>query len=285
MQSRRELIRTGGALAATGASVAVAGCARVPLVGSFFEEDLDYADWAYDPNAVDAVTQSVSLVDVDAVRDVDDAADGEILPDTIDDHYGDELTTADIDAVVSAGTATVFGGSFDPDGVAEAVSSTATDGHEGFDVYDTDEEAPRLLASDGSVLVESHPANGATYEARPELEAVLETHEGGADAFQEVNDAFATVHDEIGRGHVVSLTAWVESLVEDGADDDDVVAEAWAATLDDEETDLEIVRRYAAAEGIDLEAIEAEFEEGELHDAARDGPLVALEVSIPTELL
>lgn len=52
--SRRDVLRTGARLAATGTIVGLAGCSDLPVVGGFFGESTDFLEWVYDPEEYDA---------------------------------------------------------------------------------------------------------------------------------------------------------------------------------------------------------------------------------------
>lgn len=285
MQSRRDILRTGGTLAATGLSTALAGCADVPLVGSYFDDDFDYREWVYDPSVLGGGSTSVTALDVAGIRASTDAFETAVIGDDEFEAYGDEITAAAVDHSLSVGTVDVLTGSFDATVAAEEITATDGEGHDGFDVYETDDDDPGLVATDGDVLIDARGSG----DLREDLEQVLETGAGDADRFGEVDDDVARVEDELGTADVVSYSAWTDAMTED-APDDAVVADGVATQIHGEDARGSAVRVFNHEDGVDAEAVEAEYEAQEdvgasIDDVSTDGRVVVVEYTVPTEIV
>lgn len=287
MQSRRDVLRTGAGAAGAGLAASLAGCSEIPVVGSYFDGDLDYAEWAYDPDTLETETMSATLMDVAAILSADEVTDKGDLRDELTSNYSGELVADDVDAVLDVGQTEILAGSFDGSEVVDAVELSEDGSYEDFDFYADDEaEENALFATDGVALLKSNPYDLLDFGPREELELLIDTHNGDADRFVDVNDDFQRMSDEIGAKQYLSVSSRTESSAEDAADDS-VVASGTSAEIDGAETLGRYVLLYKNEDGIDLEKIESEFEETkqegvELNDISRSGRMVILELTVPT---
>lgn len=287
MRSRRDVLRTGAGVAGTGLVASLAGCSEIPVAGSYFDDGLDYTEWAYDPEALNEETISITLMDVTAVLAADEVTDKGGLRDEITSNYSGELAADDVDAVLDVGQTEILAGSFDGSEVVDAVELSEDGSYEDFDFYADDEaEENALVATDGDALLKSNPYELLDFGPREELEHLIDTRNGDADRFVDVNDDFERVRDEIGTEIYLSVSGRTESSAEDAADDS-IVASGTSAEIDGAETLGRYVLLYKDEDGIDLEKIESEFEETkqegvELNDISRSGRMVILELTVPT---
>lgn len=292
MQSRRDVLRTGAGLAAAGGIASLAGCSNVPIVGSYFEDGVDPTEWAYDPSELGSTSVSTDLTNISSVLEEDEVKKGEVRDD-VTSNYSGTLKADDVDYSLNVGHAQILTGSFDGGDIVEEMEFSAEDSYEGFDIYvdeeDEDEEgnASALIGTDGDHLVKSEPSQYADFGPREELELLIDTYNDDADRFADINDDFATVHDEVELGAAVFVQGQTESSAED-ASDDTVVTTGATLEIDGEDMNVEYLLLYKSEDGIDLDELEQNFEDSmqegtELNDVSQDGRLVTVDYTMPTE--
>ncbi|MFD1563706.1 hypothetical protein ACFR99_09115 [Haloarchaeobius amylolyticus] len=283
MHSRRDVLRTGAGVAGTGLLTALAGCSEVPVVGSFF--GFDYTEWVYDPNALDSDSVMVVLMNVETILDADDVPDKGDLRDQVTNNYSGELMADDVEYSLSVGNAEILTGSFDVQEIVDGMRFDGDGSHGDFDLYTDDDEEGAVIATDGEFLVRASAFEADT--AREEIELLIDTYNGDADRFADVNDDFDQVQGEVDTDDFVFITGQTESATEDAADDT-VVTTAITAEIDGEDTNGTYLLLYASEDGIDLDEAESDIEselseEAELNDVSQDGRLVTAEFTTPTE--
>lgn len=289
MKSRRDLLRSGAGVVAVGGITSLAGCSNVPVVGSYFEDGADYTEWAYDPAELDKRSLWISYQDIGTILETDEVPDKGDLRDNVTSNYSGALMADDVEASISVDRAEILYGSFDGDTVVDEMKFSGAENYGDFDVYadsSEDKEEDALVATDGDYLVRVEPS-AREYDAREELELLLDAYTGDADRYIDVSENFEQVDAELGSGEVKFVNADSEASVEE-ASDDTVVAMGIGAEIDGEETNGTYVLCYKSEDGVDLDEAETEIEEqlsdeSELTDVSQDGRMVTGEFTVPTE--
>lgn len=288
MQSRRAILRRGAGIAGAGVVASLAGCSDAPVVGSFFDERLAPADWAYDPSELDRNWLSLMGMRVDTLLEAADVPDGEKdeVREDITEGFDDALAADDVDDMLGVGGTEILAGSFDTDDVLEELDVSEADGYGDYDVYSSDAETGSLFATDGELILRSDRGG---QEARDELELVIDTGAGDADGFAETNDDVEHVLAETDDdAALTSVSASTASARED-ANESALVASGASLDIDGAETNGQFVYVFTDEDGIDLEEIESDLEDdlatddGELTDISQDGRFVYAEATLPTE--
>lgn len=286
MHSRRDVIRTGAGVAGTGLLTALAGCSEVPVVGSYFDDAPNYADWTYDPGALDRRSVSATLMNVSAILGQDGVSNKSEMREEATSNYAGELAADDVEYRLSVGAAEVLTGSFDADGIVDAMGFSGDGSHGDFDLYTVDDEENAVVATDGDRLVKSSPFREV--DARAEIELLIDTQSGDADRFVDNSDNLSTVDDEMAdSGALVTARALSDSAAEE-AGDDEIVASGGTGELDGADAAVEYFLLFKTADGADTERLESQLSEDddtELNDISRDGRLVTIEYSVPVDQL
>lgn len=289
MQSRRDVLRMGAGAAGAGVMASFAGCSNVPVVGSYFEDGIEYTEWAYDPEALGTNSVSTSLMHVADLLDKDDLPNKGDLRENVTENYSGVLMADDVEYLLSIGQSEVLIGSFDADDLVEEMEVSSTDGYGDFDVYtdEADEEGAEdaLIATDGDYLVRSGPSRFYDYGVREQLELLIDTYNGDADRFVDTNDDFEQVIGEIESGDIVSATGVTESEAEE-REDGQTVGNASVMNIDGEDVVGTIVWLFKHEDGVDLEEMESDLEDDEtieLDDISQDGRMVTAEFTMPTD--
>ena len=303
MRSRRDVLRTGAGVVTIGGLTGLAGCSSVPVVGDDSEDtdssersetessddesdSLGYTQWVYDPDEMDSDSMSISLADIDSILSADAYPDEDKsnLRDSVSETFEGELEAAEIDSQLSVGYSAVVTGSFDPSDVLDAMSLSDADGYDDFDVYENDEDETTYFATDGDFLIVSESFRFFDHDGREELEVLIDTYGGDTDRFTDTNDDFELLTDELGSGDIVTASGRTEAA------GDGTVADGFAVAIDGEETSVQFVAVYEDEDAIDLDEIEREIESErgenvEVGDSSRDGRVVTVDYSVPTEEL
>lgn len=288
MQSRRDVLRMGGGVAGAGLMTALAGCSDVPVVGSFFGDEVDYTEWTYDPETLnsDSSSISVTVMNVAAILDEDGVTNKTELRDRLTEDYGEELSADDIEFALSVGFARIFTGSFDGSDVVDGMGVSEDGSYGDFDLYVDEEAENEVVATDGTYLITSSPYEYAEVDAREEVELLVDTYNEDADRFVDVNDDFQLVHDEVNADVYAAINGQTESSTED-APDDAIVTTGITAEIDGEDTLGTYYLLFKSADGIDLDEVESDVESdlvesAELDDVSQDDRLVTVEFTMPT---
>ncbi|SER57518.1 hypothetical protein [Natrinema salaciae] len=287
MQSRRDVLRMGGGVAGVGIVAGLAGCSELPVVGSYFDDGLDYAAWTYDPEAVGSNSISTTLLNVAAILDEEAVSNKSDLRDEVTGTYGEDLSADDVEFVLSVGFAEILTGSFDGSDVVDGMGVSEEGSYGDFDLYADDEAENAMVATDGTHLIRSSPYEYAEVEATEELELLIDTYNEDADRFVDVNDDFDLVRQEVDTTVYVSLNGQTESSSEDAADDA-VVTTGITAEIDGEEMLGTYLLLYKTADGIDLDETESNLENSlsesaTLDDVSQDDRLVTVDFTMPTD--
>ncbi|MFA9414927.1 hypothetical protein [Natrinema sp. HArc-T2] len=283
MHSRRDVLRTGAGVAGTGMLAALAGCSDVPVVGSFF--GFDYTEWVYDPDTLDSDSVTVFLMNVETILGADKVPNKGDLRDQITSNYSDELVADDVKYSLNVGSTEVLTGSFDGKGIVDGMGFDGDGSHGDFDLYTDDNEEGAVIATDGEFLIRTSTLEYDT--AREEIELLIDTYNGDADRFADVNDDFGQVQGEVDTDTYVFITGQTDSAAED-ADNQTVVTTAITADIDGNETTGTYHLLYASEDGVDLDQAESDIEselseDAELTDISQDGRLVTAKFTTPTE--
>lgn len=290
MKSRRDILRTGASVAAVGGIASLAGCSNVPIVGSYFEDGVDYTEWAYDPAELDKQSLWVTYQDIGTILETDEVPDKGELRDNVTSNYSGALLADDVEAAVSVGQSEILSGSFDGGDVVDELEFSSAENYGDFDVYtDSSDEGDNdaLVATDGDYLVRSAPTQYYEHDVRDELELLIDTYTGDADRYLDVNGNFEQITNELESGEMAFVNAKAESTVED-ASDDTTVAEGIVASIDGAETSGKYVLLYKSEEGVDLDRAESQAadslgDKAEVNDVSQDGRMVTAEYTVPTE--
>lgn len=290
MRSRRDVLRTGAGIATAGGLASLAGCSNVPVVGSYFEDGIDYTAWAYDPTELGLESMGVTYQHVASLLEEDEVPDKDEMRDEVTSNYSDALSADDVEAVISVGQSEILTGSFDGGEVVDETGLSEEGSYGDFELYadeSGDEAVDVLVATDGDRLVRSAPSQHYEFDAREELELLIDTYNGDVDGYIDVNENFERLHSELGTGDFGFMSARTESATEDSADDP---VDAWGivVTVDGAETNGTYVLVHTSESDVDLDEVESDIEENlsdeaELGDVSQDGRVVTAEYSVPTE--
>lgn len=287
MQSRRAVLRASAGSVGAGVLAALAGCSdetdadadENDGTNETDSEEIEPTDWVYDPEARDADSIRASLLDVDALFAADGVPNPEDIRSDLTDGYGDAIAVDDLAFVLEVGGSTISIGSIDGSEVA-AVADLAADGeYGGFELY-ANESDDRLLASGDGYLIESETTSANGFDARGELELLIDAYNGDAERFADVSDDFARIHDEIDTGQIVSSGGVAASATGQA-----IVATGETLSFDGDDTRIERLELYADEGDIDVDAIESDLEASTditVNRVARDGRLLTIDVTIPS---
>lgn len=280
----------GAGVATVGGITSLAGCSNVPVVGSYFEDGVDYTEWAYDPAELEQRSLWVAYQDVGSILETDEVPDKGELRENVTSNYSGALLADDVEGALSVGQSEILSGSFDGGDVVDEMAFAPAENYGDFDVYTDssgDGESDALVATDGDYLVRTTPAPYAEFEVRDELELLIDTYAEDADRYIDINGNFERVDGELGSGEIAFVNANTESSAED-ASDDMIVAEGIVASVDGTETTGTYVFLYKAEGGVDTDqaesrATESLGEEADVDDISQDGRMVTVEYTVPTE--
>lgn len=290
MQSRRDVLRMGAGVATVGGITSLAGCSNVPVVGSYFEDEVDYTEWAYDPAELEQRSLWVAYQDVGSILETDEVPDKGELRDNVTSDYSGALLADDVEIALSVGQSEILSGSFDGGDIVDEMEFGSADNYGDFDVYTDssgDEERDALVATDGDHLVRTTPAPYGEVEVRDELELLLDTYAEDADRYIDINGNFEQVDGELESGDIAFVNANTESSAED-ASDDTTVAMGLVASVDGAEMNGTFASLYKAESGVDVDEAETQVteimgEETDVTDVSQDGRMVTAEYTVPTE--
>lgn len=240
-------MKSGGAALAVGATLGLSGCAG--MLGE--SSGPGYATWLYAPGAIQS-RDHYGFTYLDAAEFSDN-----------EDELGDwytmmkESTTAslepasldfgDVDGVVSASPATVYTGSFDPDGVAAALEDSGfseTTQHEGYDIY-VGGGSQAYGVGDDALTVASNAEDGEGV-----LKTVIDADEGSEDRYVDDNEDMKALTDVLGeRTYVNGRTrAQVASTDTDSGEFAGEVANGGGFDVDGDTTELTVGLVFDAAD-------------------------------------
>lgn len=300
MQSRRDVLRTAAGGTSVGLLAALAGCSDETSAdgenGNDDDDDdgenggetvdeagaLEYTDWAYDPDELSRDSIVAMEIDISALLEAKPSYAEEFRSD-LTERYHESLEAEEIDAVVSADDAEILAGSFDPGAIIDEMSVSEAEGYEGFDLYD-DEESSVTVATDGDYLIRSEPSPYQSFDAREEIELLIDTNAGDAARLADESDFFAQLSGGNADGDMEFVHVQTESVTE-SASDDAVVARRETATIESAETTIEQRDLYKSEAGIDLDEIESRYQSAdlELDDISQDGRTVTIVFQVSTD--
>lgn len=242
----------------------------------------DYVDWVYDFESVSGVSRSVTVTDMGSYAN--GRPDTDEVRRNFEAGYDEAISVDDTEYVVDIGYATVLTGTFDAAEVAETMELSVEDSYEGFDLYASEADQGPVLASDGDYLVK---VDGYSNDARGEIEALIDTYNGDADRFVDINDPFERIaaESDTETADQVSLGAPTE---ESTGGNQALVAYSQGITLGDSESAVRILELYDDEDAIDTAEFESQVEadeDAELTELSQDGRLLTAELTFPTEQL
>ncbi|WP_217468212.1 hypothetical protein [Haloterrigena gelatinilytica] len=298
MQSRRAVLRATAGGTSVGLLAALAGCSdETSTDGENGDEDdeaetdgetetetdvLEYTDWTYDPSELSRDSIVAVEMDLNALLEAEPSYAEEFRSD-LTERYDESLEAENIDAVVNAGNAEILTGSFDPGAIIDEMSVSEAEGYAGFDLYD-EEESSVTVATDGEYLIRSEPSAYQSFDAREEIELLIDTNAGDAARLADESDLFAQLSDGDADGDMEFVHVQSESFAE-SASDDAVVARRETATVESTGTTIEQRDLYKSEAGVDLDEIESQYQSAdvELDDISRDGRLVTIVFEMSTD--
>lgn len=284
MQSRRDVLRMGAGLAGTGVATSLAGCSRVPVVGSYFEDDPVYPQWVYAPEAVERESLSVERTDVAGLLELDSVQNDRVREEFADEFGGADVE--DVEYVLEFDQNEVMAVSFDGTAIGDELDAESDGSYGNFDLYANDSST---VALSEDYVLRANDGYRSERSPRDRIELLIDTYTGEAERFVDESDHFERAVAALDTGVVVEARGDASEQIEE-ADDDDVVAGGMTADADGETTLLRYVDVFKSEDGYDPDELEAEYEgfaesdpDIEMGNLSSDGPAVIAEFELPTE--
>lgn len=284
MQSRRDVLRMGAGLAGTGVATSLAGCSRVPVVGSYFEDDPVYPQWVYAPEAVERESLSVERTDVAGLLELDSVQNDRVREEFADEFGGADVE--DVEYVLEFDQNEVMSVSFDGTAIGDELDAESDGSYGNFDLYANDSST---VALSEDYVLRANDGYRSERSPRDRIELLIDTYTGEAERFVDESDHFERAVAALDTGVVVEARGDASEQIEE-ADDDAVVAGGMTADADGETTLLRYVDVFKSEDGYDPDELEAEYEgfaesdpDIEMGDLSSDGPAVIAEFELPTE--
>lgn len=242
-----------------------------------------YVDWGYDPEALSDDSIYVMKTDPSALLAAEPSS-ADVIRRYYTSGYGEGLEPDDITSIISVGRADILSGSFAPNEVIDETPVADAESYANFEFYDHEEEQNTMIATDGELLMRSEPGRFDPYEAREELELLIDTAADNTQRFVDENETFARMADETAAGDVETVSSMTDSAIDD-LPDDAVTASSRTASVGSTETSIEHLEVYHSEDGIDIDELESEFDSPalELDHLSRDGRTVTIEWRISTD--
>lgn len=213
MYSRRRMLRTG----AVAGLVGVAGCAAPRSHDRAGSGGPAYRQWVPAPTDEESIGASaVRYVDVPRALERGDALPVELAGTAFEfwglgDWFGHDLTSIEGMLVFGGSPPTIaFLGEFDPSAAANALDESGYEPLEASDWWDgfVRADQPRVVGVTPSAIVQaelSGRSDGAVDDGVDRIDRVLEAGVGERDRRSEVEDGFARLTGQLGRGIQTTL--------------------------------------------------------------------------------
>jgi hypothetical protein len=291
--SRRDVLRYGATAGGVGVVGALSGCSAIGgLLGD--GADPSYPEWLAAPDEItDDEHYTFTYENIGEIRDAEPE-----FNDTVSDNYADrdafdefDIDPDDVDEVVTLRpisdflTPTVISGSFGKEDVTDTIDDADREFSEDeavgeYTLYSAEGDAA-VAVKEGTVIFGEVSAD--------DVEAVIDSKNGEADRYVDVNEDMDALVDEIGGGTFAfgSTMDTVEETDAEGAQFEGQVAFGYSDTVDGESTDTEIAVLFDTADDVDMEAIE-DYTEGDVFDnyddlsSSRDGRIVTITGTVDT---
>lgn len=307
--SRRDVLRYGATAGGVGVVGALSGCSAIGgLLGD--GADPSYPEWLAAPGEItDDEHYAFFYEDIEGIRDAESAFNASVVDDFTNwgvfDQYG--LAPDDVEEVVRLApvgspsqqygfTPGVISGSFATEDVADTLETAdwqETDSSGEYTLYRSPEEEQFAAVTEGIVIHDAFVPGIASNDPTADLEALIDTKNGEADRYVDVNEDMNVLVDELGTGTFVfgSTNDPIEETDVTFGRFEGLVAEGYTDTVDGDSTDTELVYVFDTADDVDMGAIEdwyagndtsAAFDDSGDLSSSRDGRIVTITGTVAT---